>query len=302
MRFWTQHSGCKLFYRMEIRIHLSRPLLLLGLVAGIVLWWTGVISFHLPGQQPANEPVGGQLTSALITDAIRDIDRERVKQAVLEKQEEILRYQLEILEQQAIDDPSPENVKNVGETRAVLLGIIKERTTSEKLLTQSLQQLWDAEGTTYTLTTPTTDTELDWPVRPLLGISAFFQDAGYKKRFGVDHHAVDIPVAQGSPIRAPADGTVLKVSMNGLGYSYITLAHGNEREDLQTVYGHVSSVTVQEGDMVHFGQIIGRTGGQPGTLGAGLLTTGPHLHFAVKVNGVLVDPMKYLPEVNSKSQ
>ncbi len=279
---------------MELRINIYRPILTGTIILIVVLWWNGFIQIGWPNayRSPADAE-GGQQASVVITDSIRDIDRERVRQAVLSKQEEILRYQLQILEDEALKNRAPEKVQELAEKRTVLLSIIKERARSEKLLVASLQQLWDAEGTLFTLTRPESDVDLDWPVQPALGVSAFFEDAAYKQRFGFDHHAIDIPTDQGTPIRAPADGSVLKVVMNGLGYSYITLQHNG---DMQTVYGHISSATVKEGDSVTFGQVIGRSGGEPGSIGAGLLTTGPHLHFAVKVNGVLVDPLKYLPQ------
>lgn len=280
---------------MELRIHIHRPILTGTLILVAILWWNGFINVGWPGGSATHEHAeGGEQASIIITDARRDIDRERVKQAVLGKQEEIMRYELQVLEDQALTYQTPEKVRELAEKRTVLLSIIKERGQSEKLLTSSLQQLWEAEGTLFTLTRPDGGVDLDWPVTPLLGVSAFFSDASYKKRFGFDHHAIDIPVDQGSPIRAPADATVLKVAMNGLGYSYITLQHGG---GMETVYGHVSSATVKAGDTVSFGQVIGRSGGQPGSEGAGLLTTGPHLHFAVKINGVLVDPLQYLPSL-----
>lgn len=278
---------------MEIRIHLPRPLLTLGIVVGVVLWWNGVIVLRLPGGSSDSSGIGGQQTAALITDAIRDIDRQRVTQAVVEKQEEILRYQLQALEEDALQENSPEKIEEIAKTREVLLSLIKQRTNSEKLLRLSLEQMWEAEGTAYSTKIPTIAGELDWPVVPALGLSAFFEDAGYKARFGVDHHAVDIPTPQGTPIRAPADGAVAKVSLNGLGYSFVVLEHEG---GLQTIYGHVTDAVVQQGDSVIFGQVIGHTGGTPGTQGAGFLTTGPHLHFAVRVDGALVDPMQYLPK------
>ncbi len=280
---------------MELRIHIHRPILTGTIILIVILWWNGFIHIGWPGsRQTSKDAAGGQQASIVMTDARRDIDRERVKQAVLEKQEEILRYELQILEDQALKNQAPEKVQEFAEKRAVLLSIIQQRSQSEKLLASSLQQLWDAEGTTFTLLRPDGGVDLDWPVTPVLGISAFFKDEGYKQRFGFDHHAIDIPADQGTPIRAPADATVLKVSLNGLGYSYITLAHAG---GMETVFGHISSASVKQGDTVTFGQVIGRTGGQPGSEGAGLLTTGPHLHFAVKVDGVLVDPLQYLPKI-----
>lgn len=295
----AQHRST-ILNRMEIRIHLPRPWMLLSIIVIGVLLSTGIIKVQMPWSSSASlkgdlaGQGGGAQTAALITDAVQDIDRQRVTQAVLGKQEEILRYQLQVLESEALREQSREKIDQLNDTRAVLLSIIKQRTNSEKLLRLSLEQLWDAEGSSYSMKRLDIGTELDWPVEPTLGISAFFEDAAYVERFGVAHHAVDIPVPQGTAITAPADGTVLKVAMNGLGYSYIVIQH---KGDLQTIYGHVTDATVAPGDEVTFGQVIGHSGGQPGTPGAGLLTTGPHLHFAVRVNGTLVDPMQYLPRL-----
>ncbi len=142
--------------------------------------------------------------------------------------------------------------------------------------------------------------DLDWPVSPSLGLTAFFDDEDYVSRFGVAHHATDVRIAHGSIIYAPADGMVYKVydaaklsdETERLGYGYIILAH---RMGTMTLYGHISSALVSEGDFVNRGQMIGLTGGTPGTPGAGARTTGAHLHFEVIQDAVRVDPLEYLP-------
>lgn len=131
-----------------------------------------------------------------------------------------------------------------------------------------------------------------WPVEPFKGLSAYFRDPGYSGVFGVQHNAVDIPAYQGTPIMAAMDGVVYAAKDNEYGYSYIIVAHAG---GLNTVYGHVSSILVDVGDIVAQGSIIGLSGGMPGTLGAGYMTTGPHLHLEVLLNGVYVDPLNYLP-------
>lgn len=258
----------------------------------VALFWTGVLQVGTLRGNTLGE--GGVRTGAVIADAVQDIDRERVRQAVLGQHEEILRYQLQILEDQALRENAPDKLQALRDTRAALLSVIVQRTHSEELLRSSLEEIWEAEGTSFTLGNPEAVPLTFWPVQPSVGISATFEDAGYERRFGMPHHAIDIPVPQGTSIQAPAGGTVLKVAMNGLGYSYIILSHNN---GVQTIYGHITAAHVEEGQTIASGQIIGETGGQPGTMGAGLLTTGPHLHFAMKVRGVLVDPLQYLPQV-----
>lgn len=131
-----------------------------------------------------------------------------------------------------------------------------------------------------------------WPVTPSGGITAYYHDSSYKSHFGVAHEAIDIRQSQGSPIFAPANGYVYKVTDNGMGYSYMILAH---KDGLMTVYGHLTEFMVEEGDLVHTGDLVGLTGGMPGTKGAGWMTTGPHLHFEVYKDGVHVNPLDYMP-------
>ena len=129
-----------------------------------------------------------------------------------------------------------------------------------------------------------------WPVPPV-AVTAYFHDPTYPKRWGV-HKAIDLRARQFTEIMAPANGYVFQAKDNGMGYSYIILAHKNK---LITVYGHVSEILVKTGSVVKQGDVIGLTGGTPGTKGAGWQTTGPHLHFEVWHNGDQVDPLDWLP-------
>lgn len=133
--------------------------------------------------------------------------------------------------------------------------------------------------------------EFDWPLLPDLGLSAYFRDPRYVGVFGVQHNAIDLPAYQGSPVRAAADGVVYTTKDNGYGYSYIILAHAG---GFMTVYGHISNILAEEGQTVTKGAVIGLSGGMPGTYGAGYMTTGPHLHFEMLLNGLYVDPLEYL--------
>ena len=162
--------------------------------------------------------------------------------------------------------------------------ILEELSDSAQISVSDLGKIFSFESDEYS--------PLRWPIKPEKGISAFFHDEGYKKRFKVAHNAIDLPVPQGTEVHAATAGYVYKAVDNGLGYSYIILLH---RDNIRTVYGHVSEILVQEGDMVQEGDIIAKSGGQPGTKGAGRLTTGAHLHFEVLEGEKWKNPLEYLP-------
>jgi murein DD-endopeptidase MepM/ murein hydrolase activator NlpD len=101
---------------------------------------------------------------------------------------------------------------------------------------------------------------------------------------GAFHSGIDISAPYGTPVRATADGEVSDASM-GAGYGReVVLNHGH---DVMTVYGHLSAVAVLPGQHVTEGQVVGYVG-QSGR------STGPHLHYEVRVHNVPVNPHKYL--------
>ncbi|MGC2872423.1 murein hydrolase activator EnvC family protein [Ihubacter sp. rT4E-8] len=97
------------------------------------------------------------------------------------------------------------------------------------------------------------------------------------------HTGIDIGVGMNSPVYAAADGRVIVAGSYG-GYGYaVVIDHGS---GISTLYGHNSSVNVSVGQNVSRGQVIASSGSTG-------VSTGPHLHFEVRVNGAYVDPMQY---------
>ena len=160
-----------------------------------------------------------------------------------------------------------------------------EISSLEKSVREKLDKLKDNPDLNYT--------GLIWPTGKSY-ITASFHDPDYPFRRSLgEHPAVDIRASYGTPLKAAANGYVAWVKFDGSkNYAYIMIIHG---DGLSTVYGHVSAVNVKADDYVVQGQIIGKTGGLPGSPGSGPFCTGAHLHFEVRKNGLPVDPMDYLP-------
>lgn len=132
----------------------------------------------------------------------------------------------------------------------------------------------------------------NWPVKGMSTISTYFHDSEYYAILGSEHEAIDVPVDQGTAISAPADGYVYFVLPPAPGgYSYVAIKHSN---GYMTVYGHLSETYVKKFDYVRSGQVFARTGGARGTPGAGVMTSGPHLHFETYRNGTSIDPLRLL--------
>lgn len=137
-------------------------------------------------------------------------------------------------------------------------------------------------------------TILSWPIDPKQGISAYFKDKSYKAVIGIEHYAIDLPTYSGTSVGSAAPGVVFKVKGgDGNDYHYVLIGHS---DGIMTLYGHMYDIYVEEGQTVERGEIIGLSGGTPGTRGAGFLTTGAHLHFEVIKDGVHVDPLIYLDQ------
>jgi murein DD-endopeptidase MepM/ murein hydrolase activator NlpD len=98
------------------------------------------------------------------------------------------------------------------------------------------------------------------------------------------HEGIDLAAPYGAPVVAPAAGRVMRIS-HQTGYGLVLeIEHGN---GIETKYAHLSKVVVQEGEQVTRGQPIAAVGNSG-------LSTGPHLHYEVHVNGKVVDPLTYV--------
>jgi murein DD-endopeptidase MepM/ murein hydrolase activator NlpD len=148
-------------------------------------------------------------------------------------------------------------------TTGLSLGLTRNVTTADWARANSAPNLWPVEGQVTGSFGERTD--------PFNGEGAF-------------HTGVDIAAAVGQPVVAPADGVVTFADfMGGYGRA-IVLEHGH---GINTRYGHLSGFAVAPGQHVHRGEIIG-------FVGLSGRSTGPHLHYEVRINDTPVNPYKYL--------
>ena len=104
---------------------------------------------------------------------------------------------------------------------------------------------------------------------------------GYK---GQAHHGIDIAAPEGTTVKATREGDVSYVGWHDIYGNVIIIDHGS---GMQSVYGHLSGLSVKVGWPV-------LTGGTIGSCGSTGKSSGPHLHFEIRKNGTTVDPVNYL--------
>jgi murein DD-endopeptidase MepM/ murein hydrolase activator NlpD len=123
-----------------------------------------------------------------------------------------------------------------------------------------------------------------WPVSGLIMARYGYDTRRLELGAQPFHKGIDIGGPVGTPVRAPQDGVVSNAGWNG---SYGLMLEIRHSLGWSTLYAHLSSVPVKVGEQVKKGQVIayiGMTG----------LTTGPHLHYEIHLNGTPVDPSKYV--------
>lgn len=141
----------------------------------------------------------------------------------------------------------------------------------------------EAEGKTYK--TRTLSGGLIWPCPASSRITSTFGSRESPTEGASSYHkGIDIGAATGSKVIAAASGEVVIATYSASAGNYVMISHGS---GVYTVYMHMSSIAVSEGQEVSQGQTIGAVGSTG-------YSTGSHLHFGVRKNGSYVDPMSYV--------
>lgn len=125
---------------------------------------------------------------------------------------------------------------------------------------------------------------LVWPTTSRR-ITATFYDPTYPYRNLFEHSGIDLGIPQGTPVKAAEAGYVAKVALGTKWYgNYIMIIHGG---NITTLYAHLKSVNVAQDQYIGRGELIGYSGNTG-------FSSGPHLHFEVRANGIPVNPLNYL--------
>jgi hypothetical protein len=130
---------------------------------------------------------------------------------------------------------------------------------------------------------------LRWPLTGVL-VNSGYGPRRHPILGGTRRHAgVDLPAPSGTPVRAAADGVVRYFGRNGSYGRFIRLDHGF---GLETAYGHLRryALSLRRNGRVRRGEVIGYVGSSG-------LSTGPHLHYEVRINGRAIDPLTVMPTV-----
>ena len=118
---------------------------------------------------------------------------------------------------------------------------------------------------------PFNSSSYGWRVDPFLGVRAF-------------HEGLDFSAEAGQPIKATAAGIVIAAEVTPEYGNMVRISHGS---GLETRYAHAAKLLVKEGDRIKKNQVVALVGNTG-------RSTGPHLHYEIRVNGEPLDPRKYL--------
>lgn len=200
-------------------------------------------------------------------------EEEALEALIDEKQNQIVAFQTDISNKEAAIKEYEADIAEQNEIIAALeKAVIEERA---RLLAES-QTVITYDGGMFKWPCPAwkkLSDDYGDRMHPTLGVMKF-------------HNGIDLAAASGSDILAAYDGQVVAASYSASMGNYVMIDHGNE---LFTIYMHASALYVNKGDIVVKGQKIAAVGSTG-------RSTGPHLHFGVRLNGSYVSPWNYLSQ------
>lgn len=179
----------------------------------------------------------------------------------------------------AVRSPAPDEADGIGGPLVPLAPNVDPETFRDNVsrITAEIERLASAKqrANQLPLTKPianaTTSSKFGTRVDPFLGRPAL-------------HTGVDFRAPRGFPVRSTAAGTVVTAEYSGGYGKMVEIDHGN---GVTTRFGHLGRILVNAGDKLAKGAVVGRVGSTG-------RSTGPHLHYEVRLNGNAIDPMRYI--------
>jgi murein DD-endopeptidase MepM/ murein hydrolase activator NlpD len=104
--------------------------------------------------------------------------------------------------------------------------------------------------------------------------------AELSQEYNAGHHGLDFSVVEGTPVRSTMTGNVVYSGWNDQGYGNLVIVENGNR---RTYYAHLSELPVFKGERINQGDVIGLSGNTGNS-------TGPHLHYEIRINGQAIDP------------
>jgi murein DD-endopeptidase MepM/ murein hydrolase activator NlpD len=210
------------------------------------------------------------------------------KKAQLEEQIDAACEMIAVLEENIGEytDAYYENAAEEQELQSQIDDLLKQKAAEEEAARKAAAAAAAAAGSTYSGggNTSVSKGYFIWPTPSCYTVSSPY---GYRIHpiFGTErfHSGVDISAGAGAQILASASGTVSIATYSSSYGNYVMISHSNGNA---TLYAHMSSMLVSVGDTVSQGDVIGYVGSTG-------WATGPHLHFEIRINNALVDPMTY---------
>lgn len=210
---------------------------------------------------------------ALLEEAKVQVEEEEagLETLISEKEQQITSYQSDInTKEEAID----EYEADIAAQNAAIAALEAAAEAERKQLEELNKPKVTYDGGMFCLPMASykrVSSDFGWRIHPTLGVNKF-------------HNGVDFAAATGTPIYAAYNGTVVGAGYNSSMGNYVMINHG---DGLYTIYMHASKLYVSSGQSVTKGTTIAAVGSTG-------RSTGPHLHFGVRLNGEYVSPWNYL--------
>lgn len=237
------------------------------------------------------ETISQDLKDALekIKNTKAQTEDKRIQQESKQEQMETVKLALQKEKQQLEEETAAQGllIAQTQKSEDAFRSLLKELQAEQTFINQQINSLQKEieEKLKENNQTDVDVSTMSWPIDPSLrGISATYHDPTYPFRHLFEHSGIDLPASTGTPIKAAASGYVAWARTGKQYGNYVMIIHS---DGLATLYAHMSRIDVTVDQFIPRGAVIGAVGSTG-------FSTGPHLHFEVRKNGIPTNPLNYL--------